>query len=121
MKFQMKIQKIFYLIIGIIVVLAIIGTLFLKFYAPSAAKKEAEKNDMIRKAEVLYKTAKNNNIDIALGPCLGFVNDDWVVDLVHNPRTASDDAKENKCESYTLGQAKHFIELDLDGKLVRME
>jgi len=68
-------------------------------------------------------TYKKIGIDTSRGPCLGTLsaNQDWVVDVAHNPREAIDDDPQNQCEEYRNGQAKHFIELDPDGQLIRFE
>jgi hypothetical protein len=117
----MKLSKIIYIVVGVLVVLGIIALIFFKVYAPKAAKIQADNNELIRKAKVLFTTQSKIIKDMAVGPCLGFINDDYVVDVVNNPRTAVDDDPKNQCESYTLGQAKHFIELDTKGNFVRMK
>jgi hypothetical protein len=60
--------------------------------------------------------------DFSAGPCLSeHVIDDWVVDIAHNPRTDADNQPENQCQNYRNGTAHHFVELDLEGNLVRAE
>ncbi len=68
----------------------------------------------------LYHQAKFRKVDLQSGPCLS--NDlmpGWVADLVHDPRTPQDELRENQCQAYYEGRAKHFVELDLQGRLVR--
>jgi hypothetical protein len=51
--------------------------------------------------------------------CLGACGD-YSVDIIHVPRTAEDDLAENQCAEYIGGKTKHFIELDANGKVVRI-
>ena len=52
--------------------------------------------------------------------CLSnFLISGWVLDIAHNPREAIDDLPQNQCSAYLSGQAKHFVELDLNGDLIR--
>ena len=84
----------------------------------SLSKTEIE--TAVNQAKFLYKLNKETNEDLSLGPCLS--NDllpNWVVDIVHSPRTAIDDLPENQCPSIIEGRAKHFVELDLEGNLIR--
>jgi len=107
---------------GVVVVVGAIVIISLNIIKPKMEAKNELNTKLLRNAETMYKAAVSQKKDLATGPCLGLANDDYVVDTVHNPRTADDDNKANQCESYTLGQAKHLIELDLkDGKLVRMK
>ncbi|MBU0648128.1 hypothetical protein KJ855_03020 [Patescibacteria group bacterium] len=55
------------------------------------------------------------------GPCLGWLNDEWVVDISHNPRQPVDDNLANQCDQYYSGEAKHFIELSPDNKIIKMQ
>jgi len=43
----------------------------------------------------------------------------WVLDLVHNPRQPIDDLPENQCNSFVEGRSKHFVELDIEGDLIK--
>lgn len=61
-------------------------------------------------------------MDLSSGPCL--TNDlipGWVVDIVHNPRELMDDLPQNQCQAYLEGRAKHFVELDMEGNLIRIK
>lgn len=76
----------------------------------------------VAQALALYSAKKKGGIDFSDGPCL--TNDllpNWVVDLVHRPRQPIDDLAENQCQAYLEGRAKHFVELDLEGSLVRIK
>jgi hypothetical protein len=76
--------------------------------------------DLIQKARLLFDETKNNGADLTAGPCLGKINNDWVVDVAHNPRQAIDNLPENQCADYREGKVKHFIELDLNGEVVKV-
>lgn len=61
-------------------------------------------------------------MDLSTGPCL--TNDlipGWVADIVHNPRQDLDDLPQNQCQAYLEGRAKHFVELDLSGNVIRIK
>lgn len=81
-----------------------------------------EIDNAVKKAQDVYKSRKNSGEDFETGPCLS--NDllpDWVVDIAHNPREDLDDLPENQCAAYLEGRAKHFVELDLDGEVIRVK
>lgn len=72
------------------------------------------------KARALYNQKLLEGVDFSSGPCLS--NDlmpDWVADIAHDPRTAEDDLPENQCSAFREGKAHHFVELDLEGNLIR--
>lgn len=76
----------------------------------------------INQAERIYKEARENRVDLSSGPCLSnALTPGWVADIVHNPRETIDDLAENQCPAYTNGTAKHFVELDLEGNLIRVK
>ena len=76
----------------------------------------------VNQAITIYKEQKKLGIDFSTGPCLtNALMDDWVADLVHNPRLPLDDAPENQCISSLDGGATHFVELDLNGNIVRVK
>lgn len=52
--------------------------------------------------------------------CLGTCGT-HAIDIVHMPRSAEDDLAENQCEDYGKGFVNHFIELDKEGNIVRIE
>lgn len=81
----------------------------------------SEVDKAVSQAQALYQQKKKEGMDFSSGPCLS--NDlmkGWVVDLVHNPRIAADDLAKNQCQAYLEGRATHFVELDLNGNLVRV-
>lgn len=74
----------------------------------------------VARAQQLFQERKKIGEDFSKGPCL--TNDllpNWVADIVHNPRTEADNIAQNQCQAYREGRAKHFIELDMDGNVVR--
>lgn len=77
-------------------------------------------DDILKNALNLYAQKKAEGIDFTNGPCLGTVAPDWVLDIAHNPRLPVDDKVENQCTDFREGRAHHFIELDPDGKLIKM-
>lgn len=73
-------------------------------------------------AQSMYARAKQEGKDLSNGPCLGTIPgfSDWVVDIAHSPRLPVDDDPTNQCEAFRNGQAKHFIELDPNGNVIKM-
>jgi len=73
------------------------------------------------KAEILTSACRqacyqviNEGQDLSAGPCLLDPipqDSNWVCDIAHNPRQAIDNEKENQCNAWHNGTAKHFIEL----------
>ncbi len=81
-----------------------------------------EADRAVNQAKALFKEQKKLGLDFSQGPCLtNALMEDWVADIVHSPRTAIDDAPENQCISYLESGATHFVELDLDGNVVRVK
>lgn len=81
-----------------------------------------EADRAVNQSKVIYKEHKRLGTDFSNGPCLSnALMDAWVVDVVHNPRIPLDDAPENQCIAYLEGGATHFVELDLNGNVVRVK
>lgn len=81
-----------------------------------------EIDNAVGKAQKIYKDRAAIGTDFTTGPCL--TNDllpDWVVDIAHNPRQSQDNLAENQCPALLEGRAKHFVELDLDGEVIRVK
>ena len=81
-----------------------------------------EIDNAVKKAQEIYKNRAGIGTDLSSGPCLS--NDllpDWVVDIAHNPRQKLDDLPENQCQAFIEGRAKHFVELDLKGEVIRVK
>lgn len=81
-----------------------------------------EIDTMVGRAQKLYRDRKAIGIDFSTGPCL--TNDlakDWVADIAHNPRQDLDNLPENQCPAFLEGRASHFVELDLEGEVIRVK
>ena len=103
----------------IVVVFAAILTLFLNTNGPKEPKK-SEIGTAVNQAQYIYNLRKEQGTDFSKGPCLSnALLDDWVLDIAHNPRQSIDDFAENQCPAFLEGRAKHFVELDPDGNLIR--
>ncbi len=66
----------------------------------------------------LYNDAKINGMNFN-SQCLGSCGN-YVVDIVHIPRSDEDNLVENQCKDYREGRTKGFIELDKDRGIVRV-
>lgn len=73
----------------------------------------------IQLARNAYAAAKARGVDFAAGPCLGTIKPDWVADVAHDPRRPVDDDPANQCPQFRSGEARHFVELDPDGRYIR--
>jgi|CryGeyStandDraft_7_1057128.scaffolds.fasta_scaffold24856_2 hypothetical protein len=87
----------------------------------SLSRSSSDQTQAIRQAKKLFTQQKELGIDMANGPCLGQVWEDWVLDIAHKPRQAVDDEPQNQCLEYTLGKVHHFVELDPEGNFIRAE
>ena len=76
-----------------------------------------EQQDAISCAINLYDVAKVS-MEFS-SQCLGTCGN-FVVDIVHVPRSSEDNLVENQCEAYRNNEVTHFIELDKDGNIVRI-
>lgn len=132
-----KIKKTYW-IIGIILII-IIGCCFIRFVAgggedtwikdergvyvkhgnPSGIPEYvAAQQVAILEAEVFYDRLKSNGVNLS-SQCLGSL-DNYAFDLVNVPRTEEDNLIKNQCEDYIKGKVDHFIELDINGNIVRV-
>lgn len=112
----------------VIIVLMVISTssflIFITNNTPSRYKPGIwpEADRAASQANHVYQLAKQRGVDFSSGPCLSnSLVEGWVLDIVHNPRTPEDDLPENQCGTYLEGQAKHFVELDTEGNLIRVK
>lgn len=81
-----------------------------------------EADQAVAQAQYLYNKAKDQGVDFKNGPCLSnALIPGWVLDLAHNPREPVDDLPENQCKAYLEGSAKHFVEMDLKGNILRVK
>jgi hypothetical protein len=82
------------------------------------AKTDTER--AVAEAKKVFAEQKAGGVDMSSGPCLS--NEiilGWVADVVHNPRQAVDNLPANQCSAYREGKARHFVELDTEGNLIR--
>lgn len=76
----------------------------------------------VNQAKHIYGQEKEKNRDFSTGPCLSdALLSNWVVDIAHNPRIPMDDLPQNQCPGSFEGRAQHFVELDLEGNLIRAQ
>ena len=81
-----------------------------------------DRSAAIEEAYLVYERYNQEGLDFSNGPCLSNeLIQDWVLDIVHDPRIDIDNKPENQCHDYILGVANHFVELDTDGNLIRAE
>lgn len=89
-------------------------------FSPRAQKSEIDK--AVNQARLLFQSRKQEGMDFSNGPCLSdALMSDWVVDIAHNPRLEIDDLSGNQCPAYIEGRAQHFVELDVNGELIRVK
>ncbi|MBI2338038.1 hypothetical protein HYU95_02540 [Candidatus Daviesbacteria bacterium] len=108
-----------------IALVVIILTGFATLYFNQDKQKTIPKSEIdtaVNQAKFLYRQRKETGEDFSSGPCLSnALLPGWVVDTVHNPRAEADDLPQNQCPAYIEGKAQHFVELDLEGNLIRAE
>lgn len=81
---------------------------------------KSEIDTAINQAKYLYSQRKKLGEDFSSGPCLSeALLPGWVVDISHNPRLPIDDLPSNQCQTFREGRAKHLVELDINGNLIR--
>lgn len=103
----------------IVIVLTGSATVYFNSREPKGIPK-SEIDTAINQAKFLYRQRKASKEDFLTGPCLSnALMPDWVVDVVHSPRSSIDDLPENQCPAYIEGKAHHFVELDTEGNLIR--
>ncbi len=85
-------------------------------------KEKADRDLAIAKAKELWREKLYQEEDLSAGPCLSdSLIPGWVADIAHDPRQEVDNQAENQCAAYRNGTAKHFVELDPQGNLIRAE
>jgi hypothetical protein len=67
------------------------------------------------------ENALDQERDLNNGPCLldPMSDPEWVCDVAHDPREAVDNLRENQCDAWHAGTAKHFIEVTPDCKFIK--
>jgi len=81
---------------------------------PDKVKEQREAIDCANKRYSFYSDKIEFN-----SQCLGTCGN-YVVDVVNIPRTAEDNKAENQCTDFREGKVNKFIELDKNGKIVRI-
>ncbi|OHA48177.1 MAG: hypothetical protein A2806_00885 [Candidatus Terrybacteria bacterium RIFCSPHIGHO2_01_FULL_48_17] len=73
-------------------------------------------------AKELFSQKQTTGTDFSQGPCLDNAErfSDWIIDIAHSPRQAVDDDPQNQCSAFREGRARHFVELDLGGNVIRV-
>lgn len=113
-------RNLFFLVLVVILATACL-TLILNSGQPKTVSK-SELEVATNQAKYFYQQRLERGEDFSSGPCLSdALMPGWVVDIVHQPRQAIDDLPENQCPSFIEGRAKHFVELDTLGNLVRIQ
>lgn len=106
-----------------IALVVIIATGIATLYFNQNNQKAIPRNEVdtaVNQAKFLYRQRKEMGEDFSSGPCLSnALMPGWVVDIAHVPRLAIDDLPENQCPAYIEGKAQHFVELDMEGNLIR--
>jgi len=91
-------------------------------YQDISFKNKAERDLAIAQSKELYRIKKAEGVDFSNGPCLSNqIISDWVADIAHQPRKTIDNRPENQCPAFREGKAHHFVELDLEGNLIRAQ
>ncbi|MBI2017693.1 hypothetical protein HYS92_01435 [Candidatus Daviesbacteria bacterium] len=109
----------FLLSLSVIIITAIVTILF---NSPQDKPSKAEIEIATNQASLLYRQMGLAPDSLIFGPCLSdALMEGWVADIVHSPREAVDDLPENQCPSHREGRAKHIVELDLEGEVVKVK
>lgn len=111
-------RKIFLISITVVLLTAAF-TIYIN-YDPSRYQTRLELEKAVRQSGHIYNLRKSQGMDFSKGPCLvNILIPGWALDSAHSPRISEDDLPQNQCSSYLDGSAKHFVELDLNGNLIR--
>jgi len=114
-------SKIIFLLLIFNVMLLFSGTGCLRKEKPvQVSEVKSEKEQAIEKAREIFRQKKAEGVDMSAGPCLSNeIIPGWVLDVAHSPREPIDNQPENQCSAYREGKAKHFVELDPEGNLIK--
>jgi hypothetical protein len=85
---------------------------------------QSDRDKAVDEAQNAFAQVQAAGQDLSAGPCISESLPglpDWVADIAHDPRQSIDDEAANQCQRYRSGQAHHFVELNLDGLLIRAE
>jgi hypothetical protein len=84
----------------------------------------SDRDRAVDEAQAAYDQVAPTRPDLMRGPCISESLPglpDWVADIAHDPRLPVDDEPANQCRRYRDGEAQHFVELDVNGTLIRAE
>lgn len=117
-------KKPYLILIGVLVLIVIVVLVnYLLIPGPwGDTPTDDSQQEIINKAKVLYNQKKSEGMQFN-SQCLGVISGvkgDYVVDIVHVPRSDEDNLIENQCEAYRNKEVSNFIELDKDGNIVRI-
>ena len=85
---------------------------------------QSDRDKAVDEAQTAFSQLRATGRDLSTGPCIAESLPglpDWVADIAHDPRQPVDDESANQCQRFRSGQAHHFVELNLDGQLIRAE
>jgi hypothetical protein len=85
---------------------------------------QSDREKAVDEAQNAFAQVQAAGQDLSAGPCISESLpglSDWVADVAHDPRESIDDQPANQCQRYRSGQAHHFVELNVDGRLIRAE
>jgi hypothetical protein len=85
---------------------------------------QSDREKAVDEAQAAFSQVQATGRDVSPGPCISESLPglpDWVADVAHDPRQSIDDEPANQCQRYRSGQANHFVELNVDGRLIRAE
>lgn len=120
-------KKIIITVFNVVLMAGLSGCWLLDFNARMAMRVmpgfEHNNEVLVNEARSLFFEKKDayTAADWIKGPCLGKINDEWVVDVIHNPRLPIDDDQTNQCPDYYNKKVSHYILLDVDGNFVGMK
>lgn len=112
----------FWLCVIVLIIITFYVLIFQKNSGYTYKKGVSPEYDMAVGVALGVFNRQTKGIDLSSGPCL--TNDlipGWVVDIVHNPREEIDNLPENQCQAYLEGRAKHFVEFDQTGNVIRVK
>ena len=116
-------KKILFWLVLTVILLTTFFVLYLQRDSSYIYKQGASiENDRVAWAALNLFKKETKGMDLSNGSCL--TNDlipDWVVDIVHNPREEIDNLPQNQCQAYVEGRAKHFVEIDTEGNVIRVK
>jgi outer membrane PBP1 activator LpoA protein len=121
-------------IIIILILIFIAGLVYFGYYknqrplnnlsttnTPSPTDQLTESDIAIQKAKAIFQELKSKGVDFSNGPCIAEdLMPNWVADVAHNPRQPIDNLPQNQCQNFRNGKAKHFVELDPNGNIIKV-